>query len=119
MTARALDPAGTRPSPRRVLFYRRGGQITCPDGHRIPDAQFLIEQDVSRCTWRYPGSRGHSNAGECGKLVYLLGGIHLRGQAGEPIPVVVGAEISPRERGELAQRGQSPEEILSFLGILL
>ena len=112
----ALQPV---PPPRRVLFFRRGGQITCPAGHRIPDAQFLLEQTVVRCPYRFPGGRGHSNAGECGRLLYVLGGLHLRGLRGESISVVAGAEISPRERGELAQRGHSPEEILSFLGILL
>ena len=111
--------AALKPEPRRVLFFRKSGQITCPLGHRIPDAQFLLEQVLYRCHYRFPGGRGHSNAGECGRLLYVLGGLHLRGSSGEPLSIVVGSEITPRERGELMVRGNSPEEILSFLGILL
>jgi hypothetical protein len=109
---------------RRIVFFRRGGQITCPDGHRIPDGHFLVgDVVVYRCSYRFPGGRGHSNLGECGKLIFVfgLGGpSQVRGKDGQPVRILAGAEITPRERGELtAGHMQTPEEILSFLGILL
>jgi hypothetical protein len=95
---------------RRVWVARSAGPLTCSAGHRFKDDALVWAHGCLRC--RHRASR--ESPGECGRLVYLVGGglVTPRGE-----PLVILAEVTAEEMREMSDRKMDYDHAMTYLGI--
>jgi hypothetical protein len=96
---------------RRVWIAKAGIPLRCSpdrDGHRLADP-LVWDHGCIRCTQKLK-----SGTGECGRLIYLLGGgiQNLRGE-----PVFMLTYVTPEEMRAMRDKRMDWEQAVTYLGI--